>query len=103
MLGLQNEREWAIFCKIALQKPELAIDERFNTTAKRTGNREALQQIIVDCFAPMTAEQVLARLDEAGIANAHVNDMAAVWEHPQLKARGRWTEVDTTPAIWRGT
>jgi crotonobetainyl-CoA:carnitine CoA-transferase CaiB-like acyl-CoA transferase len=34
-------------------------------------------------------------LDKAAIANASVNDMQGVWKHPQLKARGRWTEVDT--------
>ncbi|MBU2323529.1 MAG: CoA transferase, partial [Gammaproteobacteria bacterium] len=27
------------------------------------------------------------------IASAQVNDMAAVWTHPQLKARQRWVEV----------
>jgi len=29
------------------------------------------------------------------IANAHVNDMAGVWAHPQLQARDRWREVDS--------
>jgi itaconate CoA-transferase len=24
-----------------------------------------------------------------------VNDMQGVWNHPQLRARGRWTEIDT--------
>jgi len=38
---------------------------------------------------------VIARLDAAPIANAHVNDMAGVWAHPQLKARQRWSEVDS--------
>ena len=41
------------------------------------------------------AEQVVARLDEAQIANARVNDMHEVWSHEQLKARERWTQVDT--------
>ena len=43
----------------------------------------------------MTAEQVITRLDTALIANAHVNDMAGVWAHPQLQARDRWREVDS--------
>jgi itaconate CoA-transferase len=47
---------------------------------------------------------VIARLDEARIANACVNDMAGLWSHPQLHARGRWTQVRTTaglvPALW---
>ena len=40
-------------------------------------------------------EEGLARLDGASIANAHVNDMAGVWAHPQLQARDRWREVDS--------
>ena len=47
----------------------------------------------------MTSEQVAQRLEEAGIANAQVNTMAEVWAHPQLKARGRWTEVDTPQGV----
>ena len=38
---------------------------------------------------------MIARLDAAPIANAHVNDMAGVWAHPQLEARQRWSEVDS--------
>ena len=95
MLGLQNEREWAAFCKTVLQRSELANDARFSTNSKRSAARKELRAIIVDAFAGLEAEQVVARLDEAQIANAKVNDMHAVWEHPQLKARNRWREVDT--------
>ena len=44
----------------------------------------------------ITAAQVIARLDEASIANARMNDMSEVWEHPQLAARQRWSQVDTS-------
>ena len=57
--------------------------------------RQALRAIIVEAFAAFTAEQVIERLDEAQIANARMNDMHDVWQHPQLKARGRWAEVGT--------
>jgi itaconate CoA-transferase len=40
---------------------------------------------------------LIGRLDAAQIANARMNDMHDVWEHPQLRARGRWAEV-ATPA-----
>ena len=95
MLGLQNEREWAAFCKTVLQQPELANDARFATNSKRSAARRELRKIIVDAFAALTADQVVERLDEAQIANAQVNDMHAVWEHPQLKSRKRWREVNT--------
>jgi itaconate CoA-transferase len=95
MLGLQNEREWAVFCDKVLRRPELAADERFSSNSRRTEQRDALRAIIVESFAALSAEQVIERLDDAQIANAHMNDMHDVWQHPQLKARGRWTDVPT--------
>ena len=96
MLGLQNEREWAAFCATVLQQPELASDARFQSNALRVANRPALQAIIGQVFQGLSAEQVLARLDEAQIANARVNQMHDVWAHPQLAARERWTTVDSS-------
>ncbi|SDG26948.1 CaiB/BaiF CoA transferase family protein [Phytopseudomonas seleniipraecipitans] len=95
MLGLQNEREWQAFCERVLLQPALAGDERFSANSKRSANREALRAIIVETFAALTAEQVIERLEQAQIASAHVNDMAGVWNHPQLKARDRWRQVDS--------
>ena len=95
MLGLQNEREWQIFCAKVLLHPALANDERFNANAKRVSNKPALQQIISETFARLTLEDVIARLDDAQIANASVNTMHDVWAHAQLKARERWVEVAT--------
>jgi len=95
MLGLQNEREWVAFCRQVLERPELATDERFASNSRRTAERQALRALIVEIFASLTAEQVIARLDAAQIANARMNEMHDVWKHPQLKARARWTEVGT--------
>ena len=97
MLGLQNEREWRAFCDAVLLRPEVATDARFNSNAQRNANRAALQALILQEFAALTAAQVVERLEAAGIANARVNDMAGLWAHPQLQARGRWRQV-ATPA-----
>lgn len=95
MLGLQNEREWAGFCRQVLERPELAEDERFSSNSRRVQHRGELYAIIVECFSRLTAEEVVRRLDAVPIANARVNDMHDVWKHPQLQARNRWTEVQT--------
>ncbi|APR97686.1 acyl-CoA transferase/carnitine dehydratase [Pandoraea thiooxydans] len=93
MLGLQNEREWVVFCSDVLQQPALAADPRFATNSARSANREALRTLIEQAFAGLDAEQAIARLEAARIANAHVNTMHDVWTHPQLAARGRWQTV----------
>ncbi|MCS7101450.1 MAG: CoA transferase [Burkholderiaceae bacterium] len=95
MLGLQNEREWEVFCTRVLEQPQLATDPRFASNAARSEARAALREIIVAAFAPLTAAQVVARLDAAGIANARVNSMHDLWRHAQLAARGRWVQVET--------
>ena len=95
MFGLQNEREWVTFCDRVLGQPGLATDARFATNASRVAARTDLDEVIHAALAAFTAPEVVARLDAAGIANARINEVAEVWEHPQLAARGRWTEVGT--------
>ena len=93
MLGLQNEREWKVFCDKVLLQADLATDARFASNALRNQNREALRGLIVSAFAALSTDQVEQRLEEAQIANARMNDMAGLWAHPQLKSRQRWRDV----------
>ena len=74
-------------------QPALAREPRFAGNAKRVARRDELRAIIVETFAALTAAQVVERLEAAQIANARVNTMQEVWQHPQLKARDRWREV----------
>jgi itaconate CoA-transferase len=97
MLGLQNEREWRAFCAQVLHQPELSSDARFDSNSQRHQHRDALRQLIVEAFVTLDIDEVIQRLEDAQIANARMNDMADVWAHPQLQARGRWVDV-ATPA-----
>jgi len=78
-----------------LLQPELASDPRYDSNSRRVAARSEVDAIVAEAFSALTAEQVAARLDGAQIANARMNDMHEVWQHPQLRARGRWTEVDS--------
>ena len=99
MLGLQNEREWKVFCEQVLERPELATDARFSSNTLRNTNRETLRDLIIQSFAQFDDEQIIERLEAAGIANARVNDMKAVWAHPQLQARNRWRQMDSPAGV----
>lgn len=91
--AIQNEREWSRFCQRVLRLPQLEDDKQFATNAQRLENRTALEALIEQQFAALPVAEVIARLEEADIANAAVNDMPAVVNHAQLAARGRWAEV----------
>ncbi|MFN8497281.1 MAG: CaiB/BaiF CoA-transferase family protein [Anaerolineae bacterium] len=95
IFAVQSDREWRRFCAEVLQAPNMARDERFATNERRVHNGDALASAIEERFVSLRREEVIARLDAAGIANAALNDAPAVAQHPQLAARRRWTDVDT--------
>ena len=94
-LGIQNEREWEKFCEQVLESPELADDARFTSNSERVANREALHEKIEGAFAHFTEKEAIVRLEEAGIANARLRTVRQFLDHPQLKTRGCWREVES--------
>lgn len=95
MLGLQNEREWKAFCDVVLCDPALATDPRFDANVHRSEHRAELKAVIEQAFSSLTAQDVIARLDAAQIANAAVNQIGDLWTHPQLHARQRFRTIDS--------
>ncbi|MFO7270621.1 CaiB/BaiF CoA transferase family protein [Sphaerobacter thermophilus] len=94
-LSIQNEREWVRFCEVVLEQPEVATDPRFATNPDRVANRKALAEVIEAAFGGLSADEVVERLERAGIANARMRTVQEFIDHPQLAARDRWTEIDS--------
>jgi len=94
-LSIQNEREWERFCRIVLQRSELTTDPRFISGSARVTHRRGLHQAIEEVFCQLTAAEIVARLDEAHIANARMNTMQDFLDHPQFAARNRWRHIDS--------
>lgn len=92
-LGIQNEREWAMFCEQVLGQADLARDKRFDSNYNRVANREPLTAIIEQTFSEFDSEWIIQKLEETKIANARLNSIQDLAEHPQLKERNRWREV----------
>ena len=91
ILAVQHDREWAAFCTKVLRQPELV--DRYKGNANRLAQRQTLGGIIDAVCATLTAAELVARLEEAQIANGRLNELADLWQHRQLQARGRWTEI----------
>src|SRR5271165_1705785 len=94
-LGLQNDREWAVLCERVLGRPDLITDERFRTNPDRLAHDGELTAIIEGVLGALTPDEVVALLDQVGIASARLRTPAEFAAHPQLAARDRWREVDT--------
>ncbi|VXB89510.1 CaiB/BaiF CoA transferase family protein [Pseudoclavibacter sp. 8L] len=94
-IGIQNETEFAGFCRDVLGAAELADDPRFSLNEHRVANRDALSELIGAAIAETPSDEVIRRLDSLAIANARMRTMAEFSAHPQLAERDRWVEVET--------
>ncbi len=101
-LGIQNEREWERFCEEVLGQEGMAEDERFSTNSKRVENRPALHAEIEGVFSALSSEEVIEKLEEAGVANAWMRTVGDFLDHPQLAARDRWREFGSPIGPLRG-
>jgi formyl-CoA transferase len=101
LFSVQNEREWVSLCEHFLERPELTADPRFATGSDRVAHREELNEIVAARFGRSDSDDVTKALDDAGIANTSVNDIAEFVGHPVLAARERWVDVATPGGVVR--
>lgn len=85
LLSVQNNREWVDFCTHVLHQPHFATDPRFVDNPDRYTNRVALDAIVNACFGQLPIKEVLDRLDTANVANARLNSVAELSEHPLVR------------------
>lgn len=93
LLAIQNEREWLRLCEIVLGDPAIATDERFCRNSLRVAHRTECNTLVARRLSPLDTAAALALLDKAGIANARMNSVAALPDHPALVERDRWRTI----------
>jgi itaconate CoA-transferase len=99
LMAIQNETEWARFCRVFLADPDVSADQRFCTNTRRVANRAALDKLIGERFGELDAAAAEALLDEAQIAHAGVNTVTEFLQHPVLRERDRWRPVETPGGV----
>jgi crotonobetainyl-CoA:carnitine CoA-transferase CaiB-like acyl-CoA transferase len=102
VIGIQNDREWVRLAGDVLGRPELATDPDFATNVARVRNRGAVDDAVAVAMAKLTIDEAVRALDTARIANARLNTVNDLLEHPQLDARDRWRDVVTPVGVVRG-
>lgn len=80
----------ALFVKTtaALGVPDLARDPRFVDNPRRVEHRAALQEALSTVTRGLTAQDLLDRLQRAGVPSARVSTMDQVATEPQTEASG---------------
>jgi crotonobetainyl-CoA:carnitine CoA-transferase CaiB-like acyl-CoA transferase len=87
ILACGNDGLYRKFC-VAAGCPALADDPRFATNGKRVEHRAELSRLLAEVFRQRSTKQWVALLDAAGVPNGPINDVAQVFEEPQVQARG---------------
>ncbi|HTQ75232.1 MAG TPA: CaiB/BaiF CoA-transferase family protein [Burkholderiales bacterium] len=93
ILACGNDNLYRKFCEVA-GCLELANDPRFASNGKRVENRAELTRLLQAIFLTRTTHAWVELLEAAGVANGPINDVAQVFEEPQVKARGVKIELD---------
>jgi itaconate CoA-transferase len=100
-VAVQNEREWVRFCEVLLQEPQLSGDPRYSSNERRVQNRSDLEPYIETRLTALPHDEVVRRLEAAGLPWGEYRDVAGLASHPQLVARGRilTAEVEGDPSV----
>ena len=96
VLGTTNDNEWQRLAREILQRNDLADDPRFRTNSGRVAHRAELDEAIGAWCGRHDLAAIQRTADAAGIGNSRYNVPSEVVAHPQLAARDRWREVQTS-------
>ena len=98
MLATANEAQFQRLCR-ALDRPALADDPRFGSTADRIAAREPLDAIIAERLAEEPAAVWMERLGAVNVSVGPVNDVKAALEHPLTHERQLLLDGDPTDRL----
>jgi benzylsuccinate CoA-transferase BbsF subunit len=88
-----SEEEWQAFCSETGMEP-LAKDPKFKTFSQRKANEAALDEIITAWTSQRSPEEVMERLQKAGVAAGVVENIKDVLNDPQLKQRNLFWKMN---------
>jgi len=91
-LAVANQKLWINFCK-RVGKEAWLDDPRFASNPKRVENRAVLLPLIEELFAQKTCDEWMDLLVEAAVPCGPVNNMAHLFDDPQVQARDMIAEV----------
>ena len=92
-LACSNDRTWERLCT-AMERPELAHDERYSRPKARADRRAEVNGIVATWVGSHTAAEVMARCEAADAPAAKLMSIADIFDHPQYRALGNLLTVE---------
>jgi crotonobetainyl-CoA:carnitine CoA-transferase CaiB-like acyl-CoA transferase len=86
MIAVGNDAQFSSLCKV-LGHPGLANDDRFATNPLRARHRLVLVPLLSACFAERSVRELHAACERAGVPCGPINDLAQVFDDPQVRHR----------------
>lgn len=88
-----GDHHWTNLCE-AINRPELADDNRFQTADSRRENRDELEAILEAELRTKTVEEWFDEMVESGVPAAPIYDTKEVWDDEHVRARGVLSHID---------
>lgn len=85
LISVQNEREWAKFCKYVMEDESLTTAPGYEDAVTRLANRPAVDARVAARFAELGTDELVAKLRAADTAFGRVNDIHGLASHPALR------------------
>ena len=103
VIAVGNDGQFAKLCAL-IGAPDLAGDDRFSLNANRVRNRDVLIPLLQDILSGRSVNEWIAILQPEGVPCGPINDIAQVFEHPQVRHRRMKLDLDhasagVTPSI----
>ncbi len=94
-LAVTGPRDWEVFCRKVIERPDLLEDQRFSAVEARRENRGVLEETIEEIFLQRNHDEWLERLSKADLPHGKVRGIGQVLAHPQVVARRMIREVES--------
>jgi benzylsuccinate CoA-transferase BbsF subunit len=97
-IAVAGDEKWEAFISV-LNEPEWSTDTKFSTLEARKENEDELDRLIGEWTADKVAEDVMEKMQRAGIPAGVVWTPVDLLSEPQLKHRGHYVVVDGHPTV----
>ena len=93
VIAVFNDQEWQGFCRV-LDNPDWTQDRRFATLPARKQNEEELDRLIGEWTINFTPEEVMLKMQSAGVPAGVVETCPELFEDVQLQHRQHFRELE---------